>query len=77
MLKKNLSCTLWLGLLNLPLALYFASAYAPPVESSPWFVLGAFTCAAVGLFFIYFALASFRLFVRKSRSALGAISMPL
>ena len=56
MLKKNLSCTLWLGLLNLPLALYFASAYAPPVESSPWFVLGAFTCAAVGLFFIYFAL---------------------
>ena len=58
MLKKNLSCTLWLGLLNLPLALYFASAYAPPVESSPWFVLGAFTCAAVGLFFIYFALAS-------------------
>lgn len=58
MLKKNLSCTLWLGLLNLPLALYFASAYAPPVESSPWFVLGAFTCAAVGLFFIYFALAT-------------------
>lgn len=58
MLKKNLSCVLWLSLLNLPLALYSAVSYAPPIANSPWFVLGTFTCAAVGHFFLYFFLVS-------------------
>lgn len=58
MLKKNLSSVLWLSLLNLPLALYSASAYAPTVATSPWFVLGTFTCAAVGHFFLYFFLVA-------------------
>lgn len=57
MWKKNFSCVLWLGLLNLPLALYCGSAYAPDL-SSPWFILVAFAFAAIGHFFLYFALGA-------------------
>lgn len=58
MLKKNFCCVLWLGILNLPLALYFANSYAPSIEESPWFALSTFACAATGHFFLYFFLAS-------------------
>lgn len=58
MLKKNLCLVLWLGILNLPLALYVGSAYAPLLSPNTWFVSATFSAAAIGHFFLYFALGS-------------------
>lgn len=55
MFKKNFFCVLWLGILNLPLAIYSGMAYAPSFEASPWFVLVTFFFASIGLYFFYFA----------------------
>lgn len=77
MWKKNFSCVLWLGLLNLPLALYCGSAYAPDL-SSPWFILVAFAFAAIGHFFLYFALGAlifiFPVFMMKRKLGFGRFS---
>lgn len=49
---------MWLGVLNLPLALYLSSAYAPSVESNPWFVTATYGAASFGHYFLLFALIS-------------------
>ena len=58
MFKKNLCIVLWLGILNLPLALYSAKSYAPNIDTSPWFVSATYGAASFGHYFLYFALVS-------------------
>lgn len=58
MFKKNFFLVLWLGVLNLPLAIYSGLAYAPSFEASPWFVVCTFIFASIGQYFFYFALLS-------------------
>lgn len=58
MLKKNLLLALWLGLVNLPFALYLGNAYCPSFEYSTWYALVAFYAASIGHYFLYFALFS-------------------
>lgn len=58
MFKKNLCIVLWLGILNLPLALYSAKSYAPNIDTSPWFVSATYGAASIGHYFLYFALVS-------------------
>lgn len=58
MFKKNLCIVLWLGILNLPLALYSAKSYAPNMDTSPWFVSATYGAASFGHYFLYFALVS-------------------
>ena len=55
---KNLCIVLWLGILNLPLALYSAKSYAPNIDTSPWFVSATYGAASFGHYFLYFALVS-------------------
>lgn len=57
-MSKNFYSILWLGIFNLPLALFFGSSYAPALASSPWFVIFTFASAAVGVFFFNFVIAS-------------------
>lgn len=58
MFKKNLCITLWLGILNLPLALYSAKAFAPSIDNSPWFVTATYSAASIGHYFLFFTLVS-------------------
>ena len=58
MFQKNFYLAMWLGILNLPLALYFGLAYAPAPGIVPGFVIAAFGAAVFGHFFLYFALSS-------------------
>lgn len=48
----------WLGLLELPLALYLAHNYGAPEANLPWFVPSTFYVAAVGHFFVLSALVA-------------------
>lgn len=55
---KSFLCVLWLGILNLPLALFIGDAYAPSDSSSPWFAIGTFYFASIGHFFLYYTIVT-------------------
>lgn len=58
MTGKSLRFIGWCGILNLPLALYYSTYFAPEQNHSSLFVLITFSSAAVGLFFLYYFLGS-------------------
>ena len=53
---KSLRLISWFAVLNLPLALYYSTFFAPDFNKSSAGVLMTFAAAAIGLFFIYFLL---------------------
>ncbi|WP_303963755.1 sulfatase-like hydrolase/transferase [Succinatimonas hippei] len=53
---KSLRLISWFAVLNLPLALYYSTFFAPDFNKSSAGVLVTFAAAAIGLFFIYFLL---------------------
>ena len=53
---KSLRLISWFAVLNLPLALYYSTFFAPDFNKSSAGVLATFAAAAIGLFFIYFLL---------------------
>lgn len=53
---KSLRLISWFAVLNLPLALYYSTFFAPDFNKSSTGVLATFAAAAIGLFFIYFLL---------------------
>lgn len=53
---KSLRLISWFAVLNLPLALYYSTFFAPVFNKSSAGVLMTFAAAAIGLFFIYFLL---------------------
>ena len=53
---KSLRLISWFAVLNLPLALYYSTFFAPNFNKSSAGVLMTFAAAAIGLFFIYFLL---------------------
>lgn len=86
MFKKNFFLVFWLGILNLPLALYLAHAYAPAYSASTWFVSLTFISASIGHFFLYFTLGALLLVlplqvithhIKKWRFVLAALFMAL
>ena len=53
---KSLRLISWFAVLNLPVALYYSTFFAPDLNKSSAGVLMTFAAAAIGLFFIYFLL---------------------
>ena len=53
---KSLRLISWFAVLNLPLALYYSTFFAPDFNKSSAGVLMTFAAAAIGLFLIYFLL---------------------
>ena len=53
---KSLRLISWFAVLNLPLALYYSTFFAPDFNKSSAGVLMTLAAAAIGLFFIYFLL---------------------
>lgn len=58
MFKNKLGFIGAMGLLNLPLCLYYSLSYAPNFKTNPWFATADFYLAAIGHFCLYFLIGT-------------------